>query len=157
MVPSMRPAVDGAGPFTLWARVGLPLVRPVTAAVAVLAFSVTWSNVVDPLLSLFDERLETLPLGVRALSTLDRSDLPLLLAGAAVTTLPALLALVLTEGGPPPSSTTYLPLVVDRNGFEYLRYGYAAAATLVLFAITALVVAVQWRLVRRRRLDAATA
>jgi multiple sugar transport system permease protein len=65
-------------------------------------------------------------------------------------------ALVLTEGGPPPYSTTYLPLFVYRNAFEYLRYGYAAAATLVLFTITAAVVLVQWRLLRRFRLDAAT-
>jgi multiple sugar transport system permease protein len=65
-------------------------------------------------------------------------------------------ALVLTEGGPPPYSTTYLPLFVYRNAFEYLRYGYAAAATLVLFTITAVVVLVQWRLLRRFRLDAAT-
>jgi multiple sugar transport system permease protein len=65
-------------------------------------------------------------------------------------------ALVLTEGGPPPYSTTYLPLFVYRNAFEYLRYGYAAAATLVLFMITAVVVLVQWRLLRRFRLDAAT-
>ena len=86
--------VDGAGPFTLWRRVALPLVRPVTAAVAVLAFSITWSNFVDPLLYLFDESLYTLPLGVRSLSTLDRSDLPLMLAGAVVATAPALLALV---------------------------------------------------------------
>ncbi|MGH3131495.1 MAG: carbohydrate ABC transporter permease [Gaiellaceae bacterium] len=60
-------------------------------------------------------------------------------------------ALVVTDGGPPPYSTTYLPLFVYRTGFEYLRYGYAAAATLVMFAATALIVVVQWRVVRRWR------
>jgi ABC-type sugar transport system permease subunit len=43
-------------------------------------------------------------------------------------------ALILTDGRPPPYATTYLPLFVYRNGFEYLRYGYAAA--LLLFALT---------------------
>ena len=42
-------------------------------------------------------------------------------------------------------------LFVYRNGFEYLRYGYAAAATLVVFALTALIVLVQWQIVRRWR------
>jgi multiple sugar transport system permease protein len=60
-------------------------------------------------------------------------------------------ALLVTEGGPPPYSTTYLPLFIYQNGFEYLRYGYAAAATLVMFVVTALIVYVQWRIVGRWR------
>lgn len=60
-------------------------------------------------------------------------------------------ALVVTEGGPPPYSTTYLPNFVYRNAFEYLRYGYAAAATLVMFALTVLIVFAQWRIIRRWR------
>lgn len=59
-------------------------------------------------------------------------------------------ALVVTEGGPPQYATTYLSLFVYRTGFEYLRHGVAAAATLVMLALTAAAVAVQWRLVRRR-------
>jgi multiple sugar transport system permease protein len=60
-------------------------------------------------------------------------------------------ALVVTEGGPPPYSTTYLPLFVYRNSFEYLRYGYASAATLVMFGLTAVIVLLQWRIIRRWR------
>jgi multiple sugar transport system permease protein len=58
-------------------------------------------------------------------------------------------ALVVTGGGPPPYATTYLSLFVYRNAFEYLRYGYAAAATLVMLGLTVLAVLVQLRLVRR--------
>jgi multiple sugar transport system permease protein len=58
-------------------------------------------------------------------------------------------ALVVTEGGPPPYATTYLSLFVYRNAFEYLRYGYAAAATMVMLLLTVAAVALQWRLVRR--------
>ena len=60
-------------------------------------------------------------------------------------------ALVVTEGGPPEFSTTYVPLFVYRNAFEFLRYGYAAAATLLMFALTALIVWLQWRIVRHWR------
>ncbi len=58
-------------------------------------------------------------------------------------------ALVVTDGGPPPYSTTYLSLFVYRNAFEYLRYGYAAAGTLVMLLLTLVAVVVQWRLIRR--------
>ena len=60
-------------------------------------------------------------------------------------------ALVVTDGGPPLYSTTYLPLFVYREGFEYLRYGYAAAATVVMVALTAVIVLLQWRILRRWR------
>lgn len=60
-------------------------------------------------------------------------------------------ALLVTGGGPPPYATTYLPLFVYREGFEYLRYGYAAAATLVMFGVTAAIVFLQWRIVKRWR------
>jgi multiple sugar transport system permease protein len=60
-------------------------------------------------------------------------------------------ALIVTKGGPPPYATTFLPLFIYENGFEYLRFGYAAAATLVMFVVTAVIVAVQVRLVRRWR------
>jgi multiple sugar transport system permease protein len=60
-------------------------------------------------------------------------------------------ALVITEGGPPPYATTYLPFFVYRNAFEYLRYGYAAAATVVMLGFAALIIAVQWLIIRRYR------
>jgi multiple sugar transport system permease protein len=60
-------------------------------------------------------------------------------------------ALIVTEGGPPPYATTYVPLFAYRTGFEYLRYGYAAAATLTMLALTAAIVYAQWRIIRRWR------
>jgi multiple sugar transport system permease protein len=60
-------------------------------------------------------------------------------------------ALLVTGGGPAPYATTYLPLFVYREGFEYLRYGYASAATLLMFGVTALIVCLQYRIIRRWR------
>jgi multiple sugar transport system permease protein len=60
-------------------------------------------------------------------------------------------ALVVTDGGPPPYATTYLSLFVYRNAFEYLRYGYASAATVVMLLLTVGAVILQWRLLRRWR------
>ncbi len=60
-------------------------------------------------------------------------------------------ALVVTGGGPPPYATTYLPLFIYRNAFEFLRYGYAAAATVIMFLVTFVIVEVQSRIARRWR------
>jgi len=78
----------------------------------------------------------------------------LLLARDTIFSLQATLvpALVVTEGGPPLYSTTYVPLFVYRNAFEYLRYGYASAATLLMLILTAAIVLVQLALLRRYRL-----
>jgi multiple sugar transport system permease protein len=58
-------------------------------------------------------------------------------------------ALIVTEGGPPPYSTTYLPLFVYRNAFEYLRYGYASATTVLMLTLTAAILWLQYRIVVR--------
>jgi multiple sugar transport system permease protein len=60
-------------------------------------------------------------------------------------------ALIVTEGGPR-LATFFLPLYVYREGFRYGRLGYAAAVTLTMFVITAVVVVIQYRLARRWRL-----
>ena len=85
------------GPIATWRRVAMPLVRPVTVAVAVLAFVFTWSNFLDPLIYLFDERKFTVPLGLRSLAALDRSNYPLLLAGAVTATAPVILAILAAQ------------------------------------------------------------
>jgi multiple sugar transport system permease protein len=58
---------------------------------------------------------------------------------------------VITDGGPPEYATTFLPLYVYRTGFQYLRFGTAAAATVVMLAMTAALVALQYLVLRRWR------
>lgn len=77
-------------PMQMWRRVGLPLVRPVTAALAALTFVLTWSNFLEPLVYVYDRDLFTLPLALRSLATLDPTNFPVFLAGAVVATVPAL-------------------------------------------------------------------
>ena len=89
--------LEGLGPLAIWRRVAMPLVRPVTVAVAVLAFVFTWSNFLDPLVFLFDEEKFTVPLGLRALATLDRTNFPLLLAGSVAATLPVVVAFLYVQ------------------------------------------------------------
>lgn len=57
-------------------------------------------------------------------------------------------ALVITKGGPN-YATLFLPLYVYQNGFEYLRFGYAAAISVAMFLLTAAMVWVQWLVLKR--------
>jgi multiple sugar transport system permease protein len=84
--------LEGASAWRIWRRVALPLVRPTTAAVALLAFMLFWTNFIDPLLYLSGEDAQTAPLALHSLELLGSTQWPVLLAGAVVITLPAVLA-----------------------------------------------------------------
>ena len=89
--------LEGVRPFTMWRRLAMPLVRPVTVAVALLAFIASWGNFLDPLVYLFDPDLYTLPLGLRSLAVLDRTNYPVLLAAAVVATAPPVAAFAVAQ------------------------------------------------------------
>lgn len=74
--------IDGAGVLQLWWRVALPLVRPTTLGVALLAFLFFWGDFASPLLYLSGDEQFTLPVGLQLLQQLARADWPLLMAGA---------------------------------------------------------------------------
>lgn len=59
-------------------------------------------------------------------------------------------ALVVTKGGPQ-YGTLFLPLYAWQTGFEYLRFGLAAAQTLVMLGLTLAMMLVQWWALRRWR------
>ena len=80
--------IDGAGFLTRWRRVALPLVRPATAAVGLLAFMLFWGSFIEPLLFIYDPQKYTLPIGLQLLNQLDSTNRPLLLAGAVVAMVP---------------------------------------------------------------------
>ena len=91
--------LEGMTPFRIWRRVAMPLVRPVTLAVGMLAFIVTWANFLDPLIYIYDADLYTLPLALKSLAQLDRTNYPLLLAGAVVATAPVIAIFLVAQRG----------------------------------------------------------
>jgi multiple sugar transport system permease protein len=88
-------------------------------------------------------RRVTLPLMAPALALLAARDI---VFSFQVNFVPAL---ILTEGGPF-YATTFLPLYTYRNAFEFFRFGYAAAMTLVMYVVTLGMVGIQLAVVRRR-------
>jgi multiple sugar transport system permease protein len=89
--------LDGAGPLGTWRHIALPLAVPTSVAVAVLTFILYWSDFISPLLYLRSQDLYTLPMGLRQLQQLDPADWPLLMAGAVMLTVPAVLFFLLVQ------------------------------------------------------------
>lgn len=83
--------LDGAGALTVWRRVALPLALPTIVAVALLTFLLYWSDFLAPQMYLRSQELYTLPVGLRQLQTLDRTNWPVLMAGSVVLAIPAVL------------------------------------------------------------------
>ncbi len=61
-------------------------------------------------------------------------------------------ALILGNGGGPNYATTFLPMYVYTNAFDYLRMGYALAMTWAMYGLTALLLFAQYRVAVRWRL-----
>lgn len=89
--------LDGAGPWRTWREIALPLARPATVAVSVLCAVHYWNSFVEPLLLIRTDKNKTASLGLRVLYSLDRSDWPLVMAGAVVVILPVLLLFFLAQ------------------------------------------------------------
>ena len=58
--------MDGAGPFSLFFRIALPLARAPAIAASVIIFTLNWNNFFWPLLVIFDDSMKTLPVGIAA-------------------------------------------------------------------------------------------
>ncbi|MEM8858106.1 MAG: carbohydrate ABC transporter permease [Chloroflexota bacterium] len=89
--------IDGANFAQVWWQVALPLVRPATAAVTLLAFMLFWGNFIEPVLFIYDPEKYTLPIGLQLLNQLDASNRPLLLAGAVVAIIPPLIVFLVAQ------------------------------------------------------------
>lgn len=89
--------LEGASLARLWARLAMPQARPATLAVALLAFTLHWSNVIDPLLYLESPDRYPLAFGLRFLQVLNPTDWPLLMAGAVVLTLPTVVVFLVLQ------------------------------------------------------------
>lgn len=84
--------LEGLGAFGLWWHVALPLMRPTTLAVGVLAGTQAWGNFMEAMLYLNAEARLTAPLMLQSLHLMGSTQWPVLMAGAAVVTAPVVLA-----------------------------------------------------------------
>jgi raffinose/stachyose/melibiose transport system permease protein len=81
--------IDGAGFFTIFFRVMLPLASPITATVSVLTFLFAWNSFLIPLVFTFGSpELRTLAVGMLAFVGTNETDWPGMAAAATLSLLP---------------------------------------------------------------------
>ena len=80
--------LDGASALGLWHHVAMPQARAATVTVTVLAFIFYWSDFFSPLLYLKSEERYTLPVALQIMQQMDKTNWPLLMAGATFMTAP---------------------------------------------------------------------
>jgi multiple sugar transport system permease protein len=89
--------LDGANFLGLWHHVAMPQARPATVTVTVLAFIFYWSDFFSPLLYLKSEEKYTLPVALQIMQQMDKTNWPLLMAGAAFMTAPVVAMFLLVQ------------------------------------------------------------
>ena len=83
--------LDGAGEWHIFRTVVLPVLSPILATLATFTFLSMWNDFMWPLIVLSDDRKYTLPVALASLVGEHVQDTELMMAGAVITVLPALL------------------------------------------------------------------
>lgn len=89
--------IDGAGHWTVFTRVLLPLARPALGAVFIFAFMGSWNDFLWPLIIINDTNRMTLSLGLATLHGRWTSQWNLVMAGAVVAVLPIFLVFLAAQ------------------------------------------------------------
>jgi len=89
--------LDGANEWTIFTRIYIPLSKPAFATAALFIFIWTWTDFLNPLIYLNDDRMYTLSIGLQQLSTARTTAWPQLMAGSIVMTLPVLLLFLVAQ------------------------------------------------------------
>jgi multiple sugar transport system permease protein len=90
-------ALDNAGPWKTFLRVILPLSKPALATLFLLAFLTNWNDFLLPLFVLFSPESLTLPPGLGLLQGQYTTSYEIVMAGAVVATVPALVLFIVTQ------------------------------------------------------------
>src|SRR5207247_1655591 len=83
---------DGCGEFGVFWRVMLPLAAPGLTTLAVFQFLATWNSFLLPLITVPDDNLRPLALGLIFFQGQYTSNRELIAAGVVITSLPVILA-----------------------------------------------------------------
>jgi multiple sugar transport system permease protein len=89
--------LDNASPWKIFWKIILPLSRPALATLFLLAFLTNWNDFLLPLFVLFSPESLTLPPGLGLLQGTYTTSYEIIMAGAVVATVPALLLFILAQ------------------------------------------------------------
>lgn len=90
--------IDGASEWSIFARIYLPLARPVLAALSILIFDSTWNDYEGPLIMITSEDKFTVPLGLTRFMSEDGTvSLGPALAGSVSSIVPVLIIFIIFQ------------------------------------------------------------
>lgn len=90
--------IDGAGVFTIYWRIILPLIGPALVTLAILAFVFWWNDFFFPLIMINTPALQTLPVGLTLLrGHYDAGSLATVAAGITMAIVPVLIVFLLLQ------------------------------------------------------------
>jgi multiple sugar transport system permease protein len=89
--------LDGANRFQTFYKVILPLSRPALATLAMLSFLTNWNDFLWPVYVLFSPESQTLPAGLATLQSANSVRYDILMAGAVIASVPALLLFIFAQ------------------------------------------------------------
>jgi multiple sugar transport system permease protein len=89
--------IDGAGYFTLYYRIIMPLSKPALATLAVFVFLGNWNDFLWPLVIINSSERKTLPVGIAGMVGQFGTEWGLLMAGAALSVVPMLAVFVAAQ------------------------------------------------------------
>jgi multiple sugar transport system permease protein len=83
--------IDGAGEFTIWRSMMMPLALPAVASLGVLVFMWNWNNFLEPLVFLTRSRTYTIPVALAGFIDENLSDYSIIMAASVSALLPMIL------------------------------------------------------------------
>ena len=89
--------IEGANAWQIFTKVILPLSRPALATLTVIAFLTNWNDFIWPVYVLFSPDKLTLPPGLATLQGAYTTDYPVIMAGAALASIPVLILFVVCQ------------------------------------------------------------
>lgn len=89
--------LDGAGHFTIFTRIIMPITRPSMIVVGLFAFMNTWNDFLAPLVYINDENKYTLALGLQLFSGTYKAEWHLLMAASCVVLIPIVVVFLIGQ------------------------------------------------------------
>jgi multiple sugar transport system permease protein len=89
--------LDGFNEFQIFWKIALPLVRPALAALCIFTFLGNWNAYIWPLIVTRSEDMRTLPVGIAFFSSEAQSSFHLIMAAAALATIPVLVIFIIFQ------------------------------------------------------------
>jgi len=89
--------IDGANTWTIFTKIVIPLSRPALATLGVISFLTNFNDFIWPIYVLFSPQNLTMPAGLSTLQNSASTNYPLIMAGAVIASVPAIILFIIAQ------------------------------------------------------------